>query len=233
MNRLMRFDHDIKECFLLLLLPCVFAGCAWLCMVAVSLLAGSEPAVHPVFHFDMDTDDATQTSARTDEQHPWLEYSVWHDQEWVRIYTPGQDQLWHPEEAVPDLPDNSFREWKRVTDPDDGTCEPSQAWSIRDWQHQGYQRILSRYESFSTHHAPDQPLVDVQHPDIIRVEEMFTYAPPISDGDDPTSLQLPPVFYGGTRLAHLGDLSSPSSERPRVERAVSRSPHRCGYFGRR
>ena len=106
------------------------------------------------------------------------------------------------EEAVPDLPDNSF-EWKRVTDPIDGTGEPSQAWTIRDWQHQGYQRILSRFESFSTHHAQDQPLVDVQNSDIIRVEEMFTYAPPISDGDRSTALQLPPVFYGGTRLAHL------------------------------
>ena len=49
----------------------------------------------------------TQTSARTDEQHPWLEYSVWQDQEWVRIYTPGQQ----PDEAVPAIPDNSFREW--------------------------------------------------------------------------------------------------------------------------
>ena len=111
--------------------------------------------------------------------------------------------------------------------------ESSQAWTIRDWQHQGYQRILSRLESFSTHHGPDPSLADVQHPDIIRVEEMFTYAPPISDGDRPTALQLPPVFYGGTRLAHLGDLSSPSSERPRAERAVSRSPRRSGYFGRR
>ena len=100
MHRLMRFDHGIKECFLLLLLPCVCLqvvhGCARLCMVTVPLLAGSEPAVRPVFHFDMDIDDTTQTSARTAEQHPWLEYSVWHDQEWVRIYTPGQLQLWHP-----------------------------------------------------------------------------------------------------------------------------------------
>ena len=29
-------------------------------MVAVSLLAGSEPVVHPISHFDMDTDEATQ-----------------------------------------------------------------------------------------------------------------------------------------------------------------------------
>ena len=67
MNRLMRFDRGTKGCFLMLLLSCVFAGCAWLCMVTVSLLAGSEPAVRPVFHFDMDTDDATQTLGRTDE----------------------------------------------------------------------------------------------------------------------------------------------------------------------
>ena len=54
----------------MLLLSCVFYGCAWLCMVTVSLLAGSEPAVRPVFHFGMDTEDATQTLGRTDEQHP-------------------------------------------------------------------------------------------------------------------------------------------------------------------
>ena len=53
----------------MLLLSCVFVGCAWLYMVTVSLLAGSEPVVRPVFHFDMNTDDATRTSARTDEQH--------------------------------------------------------------------------------------------------------------------------------------------------------------------
>ena len=211
----------------LLLLTCVFAGCAWLCIVTVSSPAGSAPAVRPVLYFSMDTDDVTQTLARTDEQHPWLKYSVWQDQEWMRIYTPGQLQLW--DEAVPALPEKSFRGWKRVTEHVDGTGESSQAWTIRDWQHQGYQRILSRLESFSTHHDPDPSLADVQHPDIIRVEEMFTYAPPISDGDRPTALQLPPVFYGGTRLAHLGDLSSPSSERP----AVSHSPRRSGYFGRR
>ena len=144
----------------------------------------------------------------------------------MRIYTPGQHQLWHTDEAVPDLPENLFREWKRVTEHVGGTGESSQAWTICDWQHQGYQRILSRFESFSTHHAPDPSLAGVQHPDHIQVVEMFT-------GDRPTALQFPPVFYGGKRLAHLGDLSSPSSERPRAERAVSRSPRRSGYFGRR
>ena len=119
--------------------------------------------------------------------------------EWVRIYTPGQAQLWRPEEEVPDLPDNSFREWKRVTDPDDETREPGQAWTIRDWQHQGYQRILSCHESFSTHHAPDQPRVDVQHPDIIQVEEMFTYAPPMSDGAHSSSL----LFRLSSMAAHV------------------------------
>ena len=54
------------------LISCVLVGCAWLCMVIVSLLAGSEPVVRPIFHFDMHTDDPTQTSARTDIQHPWL-----------------------------------------------------------------------------------------------------------------------------------------------------------------
>ena len=104
-----------------------------------------------------------------------------------------QDNLSCGNQKKPYLPDNSFREWKRVTDPIGGTGEHSQAWTIRDWQHQGYQRILSRFESFSTHQAQDQPLVDVQNSDIIRVEEMFTYAPPISDGDRSTALQLPPV----------------------------------------
>ena len=89
----------------MLVLPCLVADCAWLCMVTVSLLAGSEPAVRPVSHFGMDIEDA--------KQYPWLEYSVWQDEEWVRIYTPGQPQLWQPGETVPDLPDNSFREWKR------------------------------------------------------------------------------------------------------------------------
>ena len=132
------------------------------------------------------------------------------------------------------LPENTFREWKRVTDPDEETHEPGQAWTIRDWQHQGYQRILSRYESFSTHHAPDQLLDGLHNPDIsIQVEEMFTYAPPMSDVAHPSSLHLPPVFYGGTLPAQLGDPPSPSSERHRTERAISRSPRRCGYFGRR
>ena len=120
-----------------------------------------------------------------------------------------------------------------MTDPDDETHEPGQAWTIQDWQHQGYQRILSRYESFSTHRAPDQPLDGLHNPDIsIQVEEIFTYAPPMSEVTHPSSLHLPPVFYGGTRPAQLGDPSSPSSERHRTERAISRSPRRCGYFGR-
>ena len=58
-------------------------------------------------------------------------------------------------------------------------------------------------ESFSTHHGPDPSLADVQHPDIIRVEETFTYAPPISDGDRPTALQLSPVFMAAHVLLIL------------------------------
>ena len=211
-----------KRVVFILVLPCLVDACAWLCMVPVSLLAGSEPAVRPVSHFGMDIEDA--------KQYPWLEYSVWQDQEWVRIYTPGQPQLWQPGETVPDLPDNSFREWQRVTDPSGGTGEHGQAWTIRDWQHQGYQRILSRRESFTTHHARDQSLGDVQNSDAIPVEEMFTYATPISDGDRSTASQFASVFYGDTRNAHRGDLSFPSSER---FRAVSRSPRRGGYFGQR
>ena len=132
-------------------------------MVFVLLLAGSEPATVLAFHFDMDIDDS--------KQHPWFEYSVWQEQEWVRIYTPGQPQRWHRGDAVPDLPENSFREWQRVIDPN----EPVQAWDIRDWQHQGYQRILSRIESFATHYPHDQPLGQVQDSDAVPIEETFTY----------------------------------------------------------
>ena len=67
----MSFDRGTKWCFHVLLLSCMLVGCAWLCMVTVSLLAGSEPVARPVFHFDMDTDDATQTSARTDIHRGW------------------------------------------------------------------------------------------------------------------------------------------------------------------
>ena len=128
--------------------------------------------------------------------------------------------------------------------------ERRQAWIIRDWQHQGYQRVLTRFESFSTHNALDQPLDGLHNPDFsTQVEElgsqhglrqqdrgvmdMFTYAPPMTDVAHPSSLHLPPVFYGGILPAQLGDPSSPSSERHRTERAISRSPRRCGYFGRR
>ena len=143
-------------------------------MVPVHLLAGSEPATILASCFDMDIDDS--------KQHPWLEYSVWQDQEWVRIYTPGQPQRWHRGDAVPNLPENSFREWQRVTDPN----APVQAWDIRDWQHQGYQRILSRI------------------------------ATPFSHGDHPAASQIASVLYGDTRNAQRGDLSFPSSERFRA-----------------
>ena len=156
----------------------------------------------------------------------------------MRIYIPGQPQLWYPDDEVPDLPENTFGSGN------------GQAWTIRDWQHQGYQRVLTCYESFSTHHALDQPLDGLHNPDIsTQVEElgpqhglrqqnrgmmdMFTYAPPMSDVAHPSSLHLPPVFYGGTLPTQLGDPSPPSSERYRTERAISRSPRRCGYFGRR
>ena len=152
-------------------------------MVTVSLLAGSEPVARPIFHFDMDTDDATQTLL-TFSSRGW-EYSVrqWQEREWVRICIPGQPQLWRQDDDVPDLPENTFREWKRVTAPGEETQERDepghheperrQAWTIRDWQHQGYQRVLTRYESFSTHHALDQPLDGLHNPDFsIQVEEL-------------------------------------------------------------
>ena len=187
-------------------------------MVPVPLSAGSEPATILASHFDMDIDDS--------KQHPWLEYSVWQEQEWVRIYTPGQPQRWHRGDTVPDLPENSFREWQRVTDPN----EPVQAWDIRDWQHQGYQRILSRMESFATHYPHDQSPAQVRNSDAVPIEETFTYATPFFHGDRQAASQLASVLYGDTRNAQRGDLSFPSSER---FRAVSRSPRRGGYFGQR
>ena len=187
-------------------------------MVPVPLSAGSEPATRLASYFDMDIDDS--------KQHPWLEYLVWQDQEWLRIYTPGQPQRWHRGDTVPDLPENSFREWQRVTDPNGPTGEHVQAWNIRDWQHQGYQRILSRMESFATHYPHDQSLGQVRNSDAVPVEETFTYATPFSHGDR----QAASVLYGDTRHAQRGDLSFPSSER---FRAVSRSPRRGGYFGQR
>ena len=66
----------------------------------------------------------------------------------------------------------------------------------------------SRRNSFSTHHTRDQSLVDAQNSDAIRVEEMFTYAPPLSDGDRSTALQFPPVFYGDNRMIFRSRLLS-------------------------
>ena len=69
-------------------------------------------------------------------------------------------------DALPDVPENSFREWRRVTEPD----APDQAWDIRDWQHQGYQRILSRIESFTTRDPHDQTLGRVRNSDAVPVQ---------------------------------------------------------------
>ena len=113
MARLTRVGHSTRRVVFILVLPCLVDACAWLCIVPVSSLAGSEPAVRPTSYFGMDIEDA--------KQYPWLEYSVWQDQEWVRIYTPGQPQ----------------REWQRVTDPSGGTGEhvrhgPFATGSIKD-----------------------------------------------------------------------------------------------------
>ena len=184
----------------------------------VYLLAGSESVTILASCIDMDVNDL--------KQHPWLEYSVWHEQEWVRIYTPGHPHRWHHGDALPDVPENSFREWKRVTAPD----TPDQAWDIRDWQHQGYQRILSRIESFTTRDPQDPSLGRVRNSDAIPVEETFTYAAPFSQGDRTAASQITSALYGDTRNDQRGDLSFPSSER---FRAVSRSPRRGGNFGQR
>ena len=170
----MSFDHWAKWCFHVFLLACVLSVAHGGCSIA--LLAGSEPVVHPIFHLDMDNDDATQARTWADVQQPWLE--------WVRIYIPGQPQLWRQDDDVPDLlPENTFRGWKRVTAPGDETQdndeqghhapEHRQTWTIQDWQHQGYQRVLTRCESFSTHNAPDQQREGVRNPDFsIQVEEL-------------------------------------------------------------
>ena len=113
-----------------------------------------------------------------------------------------------------------------MTEPD----APAQAWDIRDWQHQGYQRILSRVESFATRDPHDQALGQVRNFDAVPVEETFTYATPFSQGDRPAASQIASVLYGDTRNAQRGDLSFPSSER---FRAVSRCPRRGGFFGQR
>ena len=236
----MSFNDWAKWCFHVFLLACVLfvGGCS---------IAGSEPVVHPCNHLDMKRGPGLTSSSRG--------WSIQSGREWVRIYIPGQPQLWRQDDDVPDLPENTFREWKRVTAPGDETQdndeqghhapEHRQTWTIQDWQHQGYQRVLARYESFSTHNAPDQQREGVRNPDFsIQVEElgsqhqdrdvmdMFTYAPPMTDAAHPSSQHPPPAFYGGILPAQLGDPSSPSSERHRAERAISRSPRRCGYFGR-
>ena len=38
---------------------------------SVALIAGSETVVHPIFHRNMDIDDATQARALDDVQQPW------------------------------------------------------------------------------------------------------------------------------------------------------------------
>ena len=129
--------------------------------------------------------------------------------------------------AIPDLPDNSFREWQRVTDPSGGTGEHGQAWTIRDWQHQGYQRILEG--SPSLHIMPV-----INHLEMCRIPMQFLLRKcspmPLLFLTVIAASQFASVFYGDTRNAHRGDLSLPSSER---FRAVSRSPRRGGYFGQR
>ena len=101
-----------------------------LCTVAGSfaLLAGSDTVVRPTFHLNMDIDAASQARALAGIQQQWLEYSVWQEQEWVRVYTPGQPQLWHPDDDVPAPPENTFRVWKLVVLPSEETQDNE------DWQ---------------------------------------------------------------------------------------------------
>ena len=179
-------------------------------MVPVPLSAGSEPAIRLASYFDMDIEDS--------KQHPWLEYSVWQDQEWVRIYTAGQPQRWHHGETVPDLPDNSFREWQRVTALVSTVRHgPSATGSIRDTS------------AFCLEWSPSQLIIRMINL-LVKFGIPMPYATPFSHGDRSTASQLASVLYGDTRNAQRGDLSLPSSER---FRAVSRSPRRGGFFGQR
>ena len=197
----------------------------------------------------MEIDAAAQTRDRHGAQQPRLEYSYWQGQE---------------------LPDNTLRVCKPVVPlrdeaqgSDDWQSEQGhqshhhhEAWTIQDWQHQGYQRILTRHKSFSVNNALTE-LRDGEHnPDIsIQVEQLgtsqrgllqhdrnlldlFTYAPQLTDTAHQSSLFLPPILpsiaaqRGGLSPAQLGDPVPPSPEGHRAERANSRSPRPCGNFGR-
>ena len=149
--------------------------------------------------------------------------------------------------------------------PDDHRPQPEQdhylrhhyeTWTIQDWQHQGYQRILTRHESFSINNASAGTIDTMQNPDAsIQVEQLgasqrghsqhdralmdlFSHSPPLADAAHLSSLFFPPVLpsltmqQGVLPPASHGVPASPSSEWQRPDRANSRSPRRCGYFGR-
>ena len=128
-----------------------------------------------------------------------------------------------------------------------------EAWTIQDWQHQGYQRILTRQESFAIHNASAEP------PDTTRANatsiqvgadqhrpsqqdrslvNLISSSTPLTDTTPQSSLIFPSgltpwtVQRGAPLPAPHRDPGSPSSERHQADRENSRSPHRFGCFGR-
>ena len=232
------------------------------------VVAGSDTVAQPFLFLDCTTeiDAAAQSLDLDGPQQPWLEYSFWHGQEWVKIYIPGELQLWRQHEDVPTVPDNTYRVWKPVVPEHDGPQgnddqrrQPGQwqqwtnhyeAWTIQDWQHQGYQWILTRQESFAINNASAEPLDTMQNTATsIQVEELgaaqrrqpphdrslmnlVSYSPP-SSLIFPSGLQPLTMQRGAPLPAQHDDPVSPSSQRHRTDRANSRSPRRFGYFGRR
>ena len=228
-----------------ILMTCVLVCCSLrMLAVSVALVVGSDTVAQPFFHRNTEIGAAAQTRDLDGAQQPWLEYSFWQGQEWVKVYIPGELQLWHHDDA-PALPDNTFQVWKPVVPPqdeaqgDDGWPSEQghqshlhhEAWTIQDWQHQGYQRTLTRHESFPS-----------TMPRLNRVMSCRTRMSPFRWNNlahlsaVPFTMFLPPVLPSTTAQrgvlfpVQLGDPVSPSSERHRTERANSRSPRRCGFF---
>ena len=163
------------------LMSCLLVCCS-LCKFAVSfaLLAGSDTVVQSFLHRNMEIDAAAQTRDRHGTQQPWLEYSYWQGQEWVKVYTPGEPQLWRQNDDVPALPDGAFRVWKpavplqdEAQGNDDWQSERGHQSQLSPFRIRGYQRILSRHKSFSVNNASNEMRDGERNPDIsIQVGSM-------------------------------------------------------------
>ena len=198
----------------------------------------------------MESHAATQLLDTHGPQQPWLEYSFWQGQEWVKIYIPGELRLWRQHEDVPPVPNNTYRVWKPVVPEHDdphGNDHQRQwqpwsvryeAWTIQDWQHQGYQRKFTRQQSFALHNAstgsPDAMQTTTPS---VQVEELGPSSS-LTDATLQSSLIFPPELRpltmqrGASHPTSRVDPVSPSSERSRADRANSQSPHRFGYSDR-